>query len=64
MDMKRLLKTSSITGSALEPTASARSSGVVRFRIRWPYSFRAARQPGSMMLVPVGSLTIAGPSMA
>ncbi len=64
IDMKRLLKTSSMIGSTLVPMASARLSFSVRVRIRWPQALIWARQPGSTMLVPVGSLTMAGPSTA
>ena len=60
--MKRLLNTSSITGSAFVPSASLRSNFTCRDRIKWPNSLIFALQPGSTILVPVSSLMIAGPT--
>ena len=64
IDMNRLLKTSSITGSQSVPTADSRASGTTRSRIRSPLGAMSARQPGSTTVVAVDSSTIAGPSTA
>ena len=62
-DMNRLLKISSITGSAAVPTpASAGAS--TRSTSRCPVSAIAARQPSSTTVVALASAMIAGPVTA
>ena len=64
MDMKRLLKTSSITGSQSVPTADSRARATTRSRTRSPLAAKPARQPGSTTVVAVDSRRMAGPSTA
>ena len=59
--MKRLLKISSMTGSALVPTARLSGDGAVRSSTRCPRSLTVAAQPGSMTVVEFDSAMIAGP---
>ncbi len=61
MAMKRLLKTSSITGSASVPTATRSVRGRARVSRRCPPSPMAARQSGSRTVVASSSATTAGP---
>ena len=64
MDMKRLLNTSSMTGSQSVPAADSRARGTTRARTRSPLAAMVARQPGSTTVVAVDSRRIAGPSSA
>ena len=59
--MNRLLNTSSITGSTFVPTASCLAIAVTRRRMRLPPLTHSASQSVSRILVPVGSVRIAGP---
>lgn len=61
MAMKRLLKTSSITGSASVPTATRPVRGRVRVKVRCPRSPMAACQSGSRTVVASSSAMTAGP---
>ena len=63
MDMKRLLNSSSITGSG-RPVASTRvaARGVVRRRMRWFSGVTSAVQPGSTTVVALASRISAGPA--
>ncbi|EDT37264.1 hypothetical protein BamMEX5DRAFT_6959 [Burkholderia ambifaria MEX-5] len=63
IDMNRLLKISSRTGSASVPSERRVGSGVVRVSTRLPCAVIRARQPGSTTVVPFCSATIAGPSI-
>ena len=60
--MKRLLKISSITGSAFEPIASRFGGASTRVITTWFFGVISARQPGSTTIVWCGSMTSAGPS--
>jgi len=64
MDMNRLLKISSITGSASVPMATVFVRSTTRVRTRCPRPVSSARQPGSTTVVAVASVITAGPSMA
>ena len=61
MDINKLLKTSSIIGSAFVPTASFLFIGICLSNKRWPNLLSFAHQPGSITFVPVGSFIMAGP---
>ena len=63
MFMKRLLKTSSTTGSASVPSARVRARSRMRVSSRSPEGCSSARQPASTTVVALRSATIAGPSM-
>ncbi len=60
--MKRLLKISSITGSAAAPIASRFGKGSTRVMTTWFFGVIAARHPFSMTIVWCGSMMSAGPS--
>ena len=60
--MKRLLKISSITGSAFEPMASRLGRGSARRSRTWFLGVIEARQPSSTTIVWLASMTSAGPS--
>ena len=60
--MKRLLKTSSRTGSTRVPIAAPACAGARRVSTRSPSVVIAPRQPGSMNVVAPFSRTSAGPS--
>ena len=62
MFMNRLLKTSSITGSARVPTAVLAGRGRTRRNSRFPAAVMSARQPGSTTIVALRSAMMAGPS--
>ena len=53
--MKRLLKTSSSTGSAVVPIACARRAASTRSSTRWSRAVSVARQPGSITVVALRS---------
>ena len=53
IDMKRLLNTSSMTGSHSVPTAKVRSRGTTRVRTRWLFAVSSACQSGSTTVVAV-----------
>ena len=61
--MNRLLKISSITGSAAVPIAWRDGRATTRLSTRSPRALVVARQPGSTTVVAVASATTAGPSM-
>src|SRR5258708_4741748 len=61
--MKRLLKTSSITGSAVVPAAYAALRSTTRSSTRWSRSVTRASHSGSTMVVALRSAMIAGPAM-
>ena len=63
-DMNRLLKISSMTGSALVPASARSGRGAVRSSSRSPRSVTTARQPGSTTVVARSSAMMAGPSTA
>jgi len=63
MDMNRLLKISSMTGSALVPIARRAGSAATRRNTRWPRGVASARQPASTMVVALASAMMAGPSI-
>ena len=63
-DMNRLLKISSITGSAFVPTSALAGRAVTRDSSRSPRSLTTARQPGSTTVVASSSVMTAGPSTA
>ena len=63
-DMNRLLKISSITGSALVPRLARSGRAVTRDSSRSPRSLTTARQPGSTTVVASSSVMTAGPSTA
>ncbi len=63
-DMNRLLKISSMTGSAPVPVSARSGRGEVRSRIRSPRSVTTACQPGSTTVVARSSAMMAGPSTA
>jgi hypothetical protein len=62
MDMYRLLKISSITGSTVVPTAVRVLRGVLRSRTRWFRVVIVACHSGSTTVVAFASAMIAGPS--
>src|SRR5450755_2919633 len=62
--MKRLLKISSITGSAVAPIASRRAAAFTRRSTTWFLAVISARQPSSTTMVWCGSMISAGPSTA
>ena len=62
--MKRLLNTSSITGSTSVPIAWRFGRGRMRASTRWSSSVTRACQPGSTTVVAFASAMIAGPSIA
>ena len=62
--MKRLLNTSSSTGSAVVPIACARCAASTRSRTMWSRGVSVARQPGSITVVEFGSRITAGPAIA
>ena len=64
IDMNRLLKTSSITGSQSVPTADSRASATTRSMTRSPLVATRACQPGSTTVVAVDSRRTAGPFTA
>ena len=61
IDMKRLLNTSSITGSASVPSAARFGAGVARVITMWFTAVTAACQPSSTTIVWCGSMIRAGP---
>jgi hypothetical protein len=63
-DMNRLLKTSSMTGSAWVPTSARSGLGVTRDMSRSPRAVTRACQPGSTTVVASSSVMMAGPSTA
>jgi hypothetical protein len=63
-DMNRLLKISSMTGSASVPTTARSGRAATRDSSRSPVSLTAARQPGSITVVASSSAMMAGPSTA
>ncbi|MNT41916.1 hypothetical protein D3C72_1783010 [compost metagenome] len=62
MDMKRLLKTSSITGSASVPKGALRTRSVTRVITIWFSAVTSACQPCSTTVVELASAMMAGPS--
>ncbi len=63
-DMNRLLKISSMTGSASVLTSARPGRGVTRDMSRSPRPVTTARQPGSSTVVASSSVMMAGPSTA
>jgi hypothetical protein len=61
--MKRLLNSSSMTGSTRVPMAGADTRGTARVRMRLSRGSTSACQPGSMTVVAEGSIMRAGPGM-
>ena len=63
MFMKRLLKSSSSTGSAVVPTAQCTARAAQRLSSRWSRSVSCACQPGSTTVVAFFSAMMAGPGI-
>ena len=61
MFMKRLLNTSSRTGSTVVPAANVTTRCVLRSSTRWSSAVRWASQPGSTTVVAFFSAMMAGP---
>ena len=60
--MRRLLKTSSMIGSASVPMAGFRTRGLCRLSTNWLSGSTRLVHSGSMTVVALGSMTMAGPS--